>query len=299
MTDIPFLIELAIEPRTKADQEKMTTALARMVREDISFCVSADIESGRTILKGMDERHLEIKLDILMHTYKVDANVGAPQVAYRETLSKPVTIQYTHKKQIAGSGQFAEVTIEFGPLPSGSGFVFASDVTGAAIPKEFIPSVEKGIRAQKEHGLIAGFPVVDFRARLVDGKYHEADSNALTFDIAARAAFRELASKGTGILLEPVMKIEVTTPDDFLGGVIGDLHARRGLIRGTVSAGDAQVVTAIVPLSNMFAYAKALQAMTQGRALHSMRFHQYEQVPYFPNGDDDPKFPGAAALRSA
>jgi elongation factor G len=277
----------------------MTAALARMVQEDISFCVSTDIESGQTILNGMDERHLEIKLGILMHTYKVDANVGAPQVAYREALSKPVTIQYTHKRALGPMGQFAQVTIEFEPLPPGSGFVFVSEVAGGAIPKEFIPSVEKGVSAQKENGLIAGFPVIDFQARLIDGKYHEVDSNALTFDIAARAAFRELASKGAVILLEPVMKVEVVTPDDFLGGVIGDLNARRGQVQGTDSYGGAQVVTAMAPLANMFAYAKTLQAMTQGRGRYTMKFDHYEQVPDFPDGDGDPKLPGAAALRVA
>ena len=222
------VIEVAIEPKTKADQEKMGMALVRLAQEDPSFRVSTDQESGQTILKGMGELHLEIKVDILKRTYKVDANVGAPQVAYRETLSKPLSIKYTHKKQTGGSGQFAEVTIEFEPLEPGSGFVFENDVVGGAIPKEFIPAVEKGLKTQKESGLLAGFPVIDFKAKLVDGKYHEVDSNALTFDIAARAAFRELASKGAVKLLEPVMKVEVVTPEDFLGGVIGDLNSRRG-----------------------------------------------------------------------
>jgi elongation factor G len=273
------VIEVAIEPKTKADQEKMGMALARLAQEDPSFRVSTDTESGQTILKGMGELHLEIKVDILRRTYKVDANVGAPQVAYRETLSKPITIQYTHKKQTGGSGQFAEVKIEFEPLPPGSGFVFENDVVGGSIPKEFIPSVEKGIKAQKESGLMAGFPVIDFGARLVDGKYHEVDSNALTFDIAARAAFRELASKGVVKLLEPIMKVEVVTPDDFLGGVIGDLNSRRGQVQGTDSRGNAQVVTAMVPLANMFGYINTLRSMTQGRAQYTMQFDHYEQVP--------------------
>ncbi|HTW34779.1 MAG TPA: elongation factor G [Rhizomicrobium sp.] len=273
------VIEVAIEPKTKADQEKMGMALARLAQEDPSFRVSTDTESGQTILKGMGELHLEIKVDILKRTYKVDANVGAPQVAYRETLSKPITIQYTHKKQTGGSGQFAEVKIEFEPLPPGSGFVFENDVVGGSIPKEFIPSVEKGLKAQKESGLLAGFPVIDFQARLVDGKYHEVDSNALTFDIAARAAFRELASKGVVKLLEPIMKVEVVTPDDFLGGVIGDLNSRRGQVQGTDSRGNAQVVTAMVPLANMFGYINTLRSMTQGRAQYTMQFDHYEQVP--------------------
>jgi len=273
------VIEVAIEPKTKADQEKMGMALARLAQEDPSFRVSTDTESGQTILKGMGELHLDIKVDILRRTYKVDANVGAPQVAYRETLSKPVTIQYTHKKQTGGSGQFAEVKIEFEPLPPGSGFVFENEVVGGSIPKEFIPSVEKGLKAQKESGLMAGFPVIDFSAKLVDGKYHEVDSNALTFDIAARAAFRELASRGVVKLLEPIMKVEVVTPDDFLGGVIGDLNSRRGQVQGTDSRGNAQVVTAMVPLANMFGYINTLRSMTQGRAQYSMQFDHYEQVP--------------------
>ena len=273
------VIEVAIEPKTKGDQEKMGMALARLAQEDPSFRVSTDTESGQTILKGMGELHLEIKVDILKRTYKVDANVGAPQVAYRETLSKPITIQYTHKKQTGGSGQFAEVKIEFEPLPPGSGFVFENDVVGGSIPKEFIPSVEKGLKAQKESGLLAGFPVIDFQARLIDGKYHEVDSNALTFDIAARAAFRELASKGVVKLLEPIMSVEVVTPDDFLGGVIGDLNSRRGQVQGTDSRGNAQVVTAMVPLANMFGYINTLRSMTQGRAQYTMQFDHYEQVP--------------------
>jgi elongation factor G len=273
------VIEVAIEPKTKADQEKMGMALVRLAQEDPSFRVSTDQESGQTILKGMGELHLEIKVDILKRTYKVDANVGAPQVAYRETLSKPVTVKYTHKKQTGGSGQFAEVTIDFAPLPPGSGFVFENDIVGGSIPKEFIPSVEKGLKAQKESGLLAGFPVIDFSATLTDGKYHEVDSNALTFDIAARAAFRELASRGAVKLLEPIMKVEVVTPEDFLGGVIGDLNSRRGQVQGTDSRGNAQVVTAMVPLANMFGYINTLRSMSQGRAQYSMQFDHYEQVP--------------------
>jgi len=273
------VIEVAIEPKTKGDQEKMGMALVRLAQEDPSFRVTTDQESGQTILKGMGELHLEIKVDILKRTYKVDANVGAPQVAYRETLSKPISVKYTHKKQTGGSGQFAEVSIDFAPLPPGSGFVFENEVVGGAIPKEFIPAVEKGLRAQKESGLLAGFPVIDFSAKLTDGKYHEVDSNALTFDIAARAAFRELASKGAVKLLEPIMKVEVVTPEDFLGGVIGDLNSRRGQVQGTDSRGNAQVVTAMVPLANMFGYINTLRSMSQGRAQYSMQFDHYEQVP--------------------
>jgi elongation factor G len=273
------VIEIAIEPKSKADQEKLGVALSRLAQEDPSFRVSTDQESGQTILKGMGELHLEIKVDILKRTYKVDANIGAPQVAYRETLSKPVTVKYTHKKQTGGSGQFAEVTIEFEPLPPGSGFVFENDVVGGSIPKEFIPSVEKGLKAQKESGLIAGFPVIDFLARLTDGKFHEVDSNALTFDIAARAAFRELANRGVAKLLEPIMKVEVVTPDDFTGGVIGDLLGRRGQVQGQDTRGNAQVINAMVPLANMFGYINTLRSMTQGRAQYTMQFDHYQQVP--------------------
>lgn len=273
------VIEVAIEPKTKADQEKMGVALNRLAQEDPSFRVSTDQESGQTILKGMGELHLEIKVDILKRTYKVDANVGAPQVAYRETLTKPVTIDYTHKKQTGGSGQFARVKIEYEPLEPGSGFVFENEVVGGSVPKEFIPSVEKGIKAQKDSGLLAGFPVIDFKATLVDGAYHEVDSNALTFDIAARASFRELASKGAVKLLEPIMKVEVVTPEDFLGGVIGDLNSRRGQVQGTDSRGNAQVITAMVPLANMFGYINTLRSMSQGRAQYTMQFDHYEQVP--------------------
>jgi elongation factor G len=273
------VIEVAVEPKTKADQEKMGVALNRLAQEDPSFRVSSDMESGQTILKGMGELHLEIKIDILRRTYKVDANVGAPQVAYRETLARPVSIKYTHKKQTGGSGQFAEVSIDFEPLPPGSGFVFENDVVGGSIPKEFIPSVEKGIKNQKESGLIAGFPVIDFKATLTDGKYHEVDSNALTFDIAARAAFRELAEKRAAKLLEPIMKVEVVTPEDYFGSVIGDLNSRRGQVQGTDSRGNAQIVTAMVPLANMFGYINTLRSMSQGRAQYTMQFDHYEQVP--------------------
>jgi elongation factor G len=273
------VIEIAIEPKTKADQEKMGLALVRLAQEDPSFYVSTDQESGQTILKGMGELHLDIKVDILRRSYKVDANVGAPQVAYRETLTKPVTVLYTHKKQTGGAGQFAEVKIEFEPGEPGSGFIFENTVTGGNVPKEFIPSVEKGLKVQRESGLLAGFPVIDFKARLIDGKYHDVDSNALTFEIAARAAFRELASRNTARLLEPIMRVEVVTPEDYLGEVIGDLNSRRGQVLGTDSRGNAQVVEATVPLANMFGYINTLRSKTQGRAQYTMEFDHYEQVP--------------------
>jgi len=273
------VIEIAIEPKSKADQEKMGMALQRLAQEDPSFRVSTDQESGQTILKGMGELHLDIKVDILRRTYKVEANVGAPQVAYRETLARPVTIDYTHKKQTGGAGQYARVKLEFEPLPPGSGYVFENEVVGGAIPREFIPSVDKGIKAQKEGGLLAGFPVIDFGARLIDGDFHDVDSNALTFEIAGRAAFRELSSKGAAKLLEPIMKVEVVTPEDFTGGVIGDLLGRRGQVLGQDVRGNAQVVTAMVPLANMFGYINTLRSMTQGRAQYTMQFDHYAQVP--------------------
>jgi elongation factor G len=273
------VIEIAIEPKSKADQEKLGVALHRLAQEDPSFRVSTDQESGQTILKGMGELHLEIKVDILKRTYKVDANIGQPQVAYRETLSKPATVLYTHKKQTGGAGQFAEVKIIFEPLPPGSGFEFENHVVGGTVPKEYIPAVEKGLKSEKEGGLLIGFPVIDFKATLIDGKYHEVDSNALTFEIAARAAFRELATRGVVRLLEPIMKVEVVTPNDFLGGVIGDLNSRRGQVQGTDTRGNAQVVTAKVPLANMFGYINNLRSMTQGRAQYTMQFDHYEQVP--------------------
>jgi elongation factor G len=271
--------EVAIEPKTKADQEKMGMALQRLVQEDPSFRVQTDQESGQTIMRGMGELHLEIKVDILKRTYKVDANIGAPQVAYRETLTKPVTIDYTHKKQTGGAGQYARVKIEFKPLPPGSGFVFENEVVGGSVPKEFIPAVEKGLKAQKESGLLAGFPVIDFQADLIDGDYHDVDSNALTFDIAARAAFRELAEKRAVKLLEPIMKVEVVTPEDYTGDVIGDLLSRRGQVLGQDMRGNAAVITAMVPLANMFGYISRLRSMSQGRAQYTMQFDHYEQVP--------------------
>jgi elongation factor G len=273
------VIEVAIEPKTKADQEKMGVALARLAQEDPSFRVSVDQESGQTILKGMGELHLDIKVDILRRTYKVEANIGAPQVAYRETLTKAVEIDYTHKKQTGGSGQFARVKIVFEPLPAGSGFDFENEIVGGAIPKEYIPGVEKGLNASRDSGVLAGFPLIDFKATLIDGDFHEVDSNVLTFEIAARAAFRELKERKAVKLLEPMMKVEVVTPDEFIGGVIGDLNARRGQVQGTDQRGNAQIVTAMVPLANMFGYVNNLRSMSQGRASYSMQFDHYEDVP--------------------
>ena len=273
------VIEVAIEPKTKADQEKMGVALARLAQEDPSFRVSVDQESGQTILKGMGELHLDIKVDILKRTYKVEANIGAPQVAYRETLTKKVEVDYTHKKQTGGSGQFARVKIVFEPQQPGFGYEFENDIVGGAVPKEYVPGVEKGLNASRENGVLAGFPLIDFKATLIDGAFHEVDSNVLTFEIAARAAFRELKERKAVKLLEPIMKVEVVTPDDFLGGVIGDINSRRGQVQGTDTRGNAQVITAMVPLANMFGYVNNLRSMSQGRASYSMQFDHYDEVP--------------------
>jgi elongation factor G len=273
------VIEIAIEPKSKADQEKLGVALGKMVAEDPSFTVHTDQESGQTIMKGMGELHLDIKVDILKRTYKVDANIGAPQVAYRESLGKRADIDYTHKKQTGGTGQFARVMITFEPGEPGSGFVFESKIVGGAIPKEFIPGVEKGLESVKDNGLLAGFPLIDFKATLTDGKFHDVDSSVLAFEIAARAAFKELREKGAPKLLEPIMKVEVLTPDDYMGDVIGDLNQRRGQIQGSETRGNAQVVTAMVPLANMFGYVSNLRGMSQGRAQFTMQYDHYEPVP--------------------
>ncbi len=273
------VIEIAIEPKSKADQEKLGVALAKMVSEDPSFTVQTDQESGQTIMRGMGELHLDIKVDILKRTYKVEANIGAPQVAYRESLGRRADIDYTHKKQTGGTGQFARVKIIFEPGEPGSGFVFENTVVGGSIPKEFIPGVQKGLDTSKENGLLAGFPLIDFKATLYDGNYHDVDSSVLAFEIAARAAFRELREKGAPKLLEPVMKVEVVTPDEYMGDVIGDLNSRRGQIQGTETRGNAQVVTAFVPLANMFGYINTLRSFSQGRANFSMTYDHYETVP--------------------
>jgi elongation factor G len=273
------VIEIAIEPKSKADQEKLGVALQKLASEDPTFRVSTDQESGQTILKGMGELHLDIKVDILRRTYKVDANIGQPQVAYRETLGKATEINYTHKKQTGGSGQFAEVKILFEPVEPGVGYSFENKVVGGSVPREFVPGVEKGLLSAKENGLLAGFPVIDFKATLIDGKYHDVDSSVLAFEIAARAAFRELRSKAAPKLLEPIMKVEVTTPEDYVGDVIGDLNSRRGMIQGTDQRGNAQVIIAMVPLANMFGYVNNLRSMSQGRANFHMEYDHYEPVP--------------------
>jgi elongation factor G len=273
------VIELSVEPKTKADQEKMGVALNRLSAEDPSFRVSTDHESGQTIIKGMGELHLDIIVDRMKREFKVEANVGAPQVAYREYLGKPVDLDYTHKKQSGGSGQFGRVKVKVTPGERGSGVQFIDSIKGGNIPKEYIPSVEKGMRETAMTGSLIGFPIIDFTIELVDGAYHDVDSSALAFEIAGRGAMREVAQKAGIKLLEPIMKVEVVTPEDFIGDVIGDLNSRRGQIQGTDSRGNAQVVEAQVPLANMFGYVNQLRSFTQGRAQYSMQFSHYDEVP--------------------
>ena len=273
------VIEVAVEPKSKADQEKMGLALARLAAEDPSFRVTSDAESGQTVIKGMGELHLEILVDRMKREFKVEANVGAPQVAYRETISKTYEIDYTHKKQTGGSGQFARVKIRFAPAEKGAGFSFENTVIGGTVPKEYVPGVEKGLRSAMETGVLAGFPMVDFTAQLYDGAYHDVDSSVLAFEIAARAAFREGIAKAGPKLLEPMMKVEVVTPEDYMGDVIGDLNSRRGQVNGMDSRGNARVITAMVPLANMFGYVNTLRSMSQGRAQYTMTFDHYSEVP--------------------
>ncbi|AJP72874.1 elongation factor G [Sphingomonas hengshuiensis] len=273
------VIELSVEPKTKADQEKMGVALNRLAREDPSFRVSSDPESGQTIIKGMGELHLEILVDRMKREFKVEANVGAPQVAYREYLGKPVDIDYTHKKQSGGTGQFGRVKVKLTPGERGSGIIFKDEIKGGNIPKEYIPAIEKGFRETAATGSLVGFPIIDFEILLYDGAYHDVDSSALAFEICARGAMREAAQKSGIKLLEPIMKVEVVTPEDYLGDVIGDMNSRRGQIQGTDTRGNAQTVDAMVPLANMFGYVNALRSFTQGRAQYSMQFSHYDEVP--------------------
>ena len=273
------VIEIAVEPKTKGDQEKMGQALARLATEDPSFRVSVDHESGQTIIKGMGELHLEIIVDRMKREFKVEANIGAPQVAYRETISRTANVDYTHKKQTGGSGQYARVKMTFEPLPPGSGFIFENDVVGGTVPKEYVPGVEKGVKGSLDNGVLAGFPVIDLKVTLTDGAYHEVDSSALAFEIASRAAMKEGLAKAAPKLLEPIMKVEVVTPRDYMGDVIGDLNSRRGRITGQDQRGNAEVINAMVPLANMFGYVNNLRSMSQGRAQYTMHFDHYEQVP--------------------
>jgi len=273
------VIEIAVEPKTKGDQEKMSTALQRLAQEDPSFRVASDPESGQTIIKGMGELHLDIIVDRMKREFRVDANIGMPQVAYRETITREAEVDYTHKKQTGGSGQFARVKMKVLPGVAGTGFVFENRIIGGAIPKEYIPGVEKGVKSVLDTGVLAGFPMLDLTVELTDGAYHDVDSSVMAFEIAGRAAFREAVQKAAPKLLEPIMKVEVVTPEVFMGNVIGDLNSRRGHIHGQEARGNAAVVNAMVPLANMFGYVSQLRSMSQGRAQYTMQFDHYEQVP--------------------
>jgi elongation factor G len=273
------VIEVAVEPKTKADQEKLGVALNKLAAEDPSFRVGTDVESGQTVIKGMGELHLEIIVDRMKREYKVDANVGQPQVAYRETITRAAEVDFTHKKQTGGSGQFARVRLSFLPGAKGSGVQFESKVVGGSVPREYIPGVQKGLEAAAQSGVIAGFPMTDLRIELTDGSYHEVDSSVMAFEIAARAAFREGAAKAAPQLLEPVMRVEVVTPEDYMGDIIGDLNSRRGQVTGMEPRGNGQVVNAMVPLATMFGYVNTLRSLSQGRAQFTMHFDHYEPVP--------------------
>jgi elongation factor G len=273
------VIEIAIEPNTKADQEKMGTALHRLMSEDPSFRVKTDEESGQTIISGMGELHLDIIVDRMKREFKVEANVGQPQVAYRETISRPTEIDYTHKKQTGGTGQFARVKFRVEPNEIGAGNKFESEIVGGAVPKEYIPGVEKGLASVWNSGVLIGFPMVDIKVTLFDGAFHEVDSSAIAFEIASRAAFRESCEKAGLKLLEPIMDVEVVTPGDFVGTIIGDLNSRRGQVKEQEMRGNATVVRADVPLANMFGYINTLRSSSQGRASYTMQFAHYAEVP--------------------
>jgi len=270
---------MMVEPKSKADVEKMGLALSKLATEDPSFRVATDPESGETRIKGMGELHLEIKIDILRRTHNVEVTPGAPQVAYRETLARPTDIDYTHKKQSGGSGQFARVKLRLEPNETGKGNEFSSEIVGGAVPKEFIPGVQKGVQSIWDTGVLIGFPLVDMKVTLIDGAYHEVDSSAIAFEIAARQAMREGCEKAGIKLLEPIMDVEVVTPGDYVGGVIGDINSRRGQIRTQEMRGNATVVRAYVPLANMFGYVSQLRSMSQGRASYTMQFAHYSEVP--------------------
>ena len=273
------VIEIAVEPKTQSDQEKMSTALRRLATEDPSFRVLSDPESGQMIIKGMGELHLEIIVDRMLREFKVDANIGPPQVAYRETISREAVVDYTHKKQTGGAGQFARLKIKIEPLPSGSGYVFEDKVRGGNIPKDYIPGVKKGFEGAMSSGIMSGFPVTDMKVTLVDGAHHDVDSSVMAFEIASRAAFREAAAMAKPQLLEPMMRVEVVTPDEYLGDIIGDLNSRRGNVGGMEQRGNARVINALVPLAAMFGYVNTLRSKSQGRAQFTMHFDQYKVVP--------------------
>jgi len=291
----PLLVEIAIEPRSKADQEKLDIALAKLTAKDPSFRVSTDHESGQTILKGTSELRLGAQLEMLKHTYEVSLNIGAPQVAFLERPTGRAEVEYTCKKQTGGSGQFAAVKLVVEPNEPGEGYQFESNIAAGAVPKEYIPGVEKGINSVLSSGVVAGFPVVDVKVALIDGKYHDVDSSAQTFEIAARVAFREALQKARSELLEPIMKVEVVTPEDCIGSVIGDLNLRRGQIQGQDMRGNATVINAIVPLMNMFGYVNDLRSISQRRAAFTMQFDHYAPAPV---PEDDPPFRPAIGMRA-
>ena len=296
-THPPPLIEIAIEPRTPADRERLGRALATLAAEDADFLVTVDHESGQTIIKGISEEHVEASVARITREFGAACRVGAPQVAYRETISGTSDIDYTHKKLTGGSGQFARVKIRFEPLARGAGFQFENAVVGGTVPDGYVPGVEKGLRASLESGVLAGFPVIDFKATLYDGAYHDVDSSALAFEIAARAAFKEGLRKAGPVLLEPVMRVEVVTPREYMGDVISDLNSRRGRITAQAHRADRELVRAEVPLSNLFGYAPVLQSMSRGRATHTMSFSHYASVPAAVF-DPDPPFRPAMGMRA-
>ena len=273
------VISVAVEPKTKSDQEKMGLALGRLAQEDPSFRVNTDEESGQTIIKGMGELHLDIIVDRMKREFKVEANVGAPQVAYRETILSAAEFDYTHKKQSGGAGQFARVKLSVEPLEPGKGREVESKIKGGAIPKEFIPGVEKGVETVADGGILAGFPLIDYKVTILDGLHHDVDSSVLAFELASRQCFKEACTRGTLKLLEPIMRVEVVTPEDYMGDVIGDLNSRRGQINTQEQRGNATVITAMVPLANMFGYINNLRSMSQGRAQYTMFFDHYDKVP--------------------
>jgi elongation factor G len=294
-TQPPWLVEIAIEPKLTADREKLDVALEKLAAEDPSFCVSTDHESSQTILKGIDELHLDTKVEILRRTYKLDANIGALQVAFRERVTKRVEHSYTYKKEAGRTGQFAAVTIIVEPNEPGKGYEFESKIVGGAVPKEYITGVEKGLESVLSSGVVAGFPVVDVKVQLIDGKFHDIDSSAGAFEIASRTAFREALLKGKSVLLEPIMKVEVVTPEDYAGPVISDLNLRRAQIQGQDMRGNANIINAMVPLMNMFGYVNNLRSMSQGRATFTMQFDHYAPAP-MPEGN--PPFRPAMAMRA-
>jgi elongation factor G len=291
----PWLIEIAIEPRSKADQEKLAVALAKLVADDPTFGARLDPETGQTILEGMGELHLEAKIDLLRQKYKVEAHIGASQVAYREKITKPATVDYSHKKQSGGSGQFARVKIVAEPLPPGSGFIFEKKMPRGLVPEQYVPGVETGLRSVLGSGMLAGFPVVDLKVALIDGAYHDVDSSTVAFEIASRTALREALQKGGPILLEPIMRLEVATPTDYSAVIISDLDSRRGQLRGQDRRGNADVIKAIVPLAQMFGYADILSRLSQRRATFTMQFNHYASVPL---PEDDPPFRPAVGMRA-